>query len=803
MEARLPWLTGGAQKLNFGKFPPILRGPAPVTGRMGATLESLPGRPPGLRSSALRRPLSLQDRGLRMRVDPDGSVRSLFSLPEGRALFGFEQLTFCKVQAGIVVHAQRPDWWVRPNPRSVQFSGRIFEGVEASQSLDFHRGRSQGYIRRLRLRNGAPAPIKLRVLELLDPTAAHFSGQPEAWGSLGVNAFNRGSHVAMDEVSDPPSARVVGATPPPSEFFMTTNAPRALELVAAGALPDGTAGMSGQVLVVSSHETELAPGESKEIAFASIYNPGKLEDALAEFGRLEAGEKQAAPPRTYLACSEREVTESAAWALPAIEGGAFSKDALDRYEILRPLSLIDPAAAIKFIGGARSALRRDGSVSHALHPSAPGTLETALLLRATAHHLLLSQNKKLARSHYPLVKKLAGYLLSSSKDYAVVTDPSLPQGWRRHLGSGYPTGEVPEVSLAAAGALREASHLARMLSKPDDASRFRERSEMISDRLRKKLVDDRGFLALCEDSSGRLRSDDTVDMAVAAYRHPFMASAEQAAAHRLLEKDFETPYGPRCVPTTNQVYFNSAYGMGQLGGVWTRAALAHAIVCYRAGLPGVGSLALVRTARLVMDDAPRLGGSPGDFPLWVDADGRAAHGEETDPVAAARFFEALTEGELGLSVGADGASLSPASASSIGWVLACDVWAGEPFSAFLGRGAGKAHLFTAGGKMTKQGTKFAKSERLDVPAKGVSGITFYTPGQVVCLGNSTSSPARFTVTFPPRAGDLTRHLSTPLEEYDPAKGAWNKTGSLRVSPAMAFEASLEPNGWKAYRASTA
>jgi hypothetical protein len=738
-----------------------------------------------------------------MRIEPDGSIRSFYSLPEGRALFGFEQLTFTKVQAGIVVHALRPDWGVRPSPRSVQFSGKIFESIEVSQSLEFHRGKSQGYIRRLGLKNSLQAPIRLRVLELLDPTAAHFSGPSDTWGSLGVNAFNRESHVAMDEVSDPPSARVVGATPPPSKFFMTTNAPRAIELVSAGELPDSTAGMSGQVLVVSSHEVELAPGESKEIVFASIYNAGKLEDALTEFGRLESGEKQPGQARPFLACSEREVTESATWAFPALEGGAYTRDPLDRYEALRALSLADPAGAIRIITGAKAALRRDGSLPHSLQPSAPGVLETSLLLRGAAEHLLLAQDKKLARSHYPLVKKLASYLISSSKDYAVLTDPSLPQGWRRHLGSGYPTGEIPEVSLAVAGALTAASYLARMLSKSDDASKFRERSEMISDRLRKKLVDERGYIALCRDSSGRIRTDDTIDMAIAAYRHPFMASAEQAAAHRLLEKDFETPYGPRCVPTTNQVYFNGAYGQGQLGGVWTRAALAHAVVCYRTGLSGLGSLALGRVARLVTDEATRLGGSPGDFPLWVDADSRVAHGDETDPVAAGRFLETLIEGELGLSVGADGASIAPAASSSLGWVLAFDIWAGEPFSAFLGRGGGKAHLFVAGGKIAKSGTKFAKAERLDLQLRGVWGVTFYSPGQIICLGNSTSSTARITVTFPPRAGDLTKHLSTPLEEYDPTRGSWNRTASLRVSPTMTFEASLEPNGWKAFRISTA
>ena len=767
---------------------------------MGAIAESLPARVPGLRSSALKRPLSLQQGGCRLTVEPDGAVRSLYSLQERRSLFGFEQVSIYKVQAGIVVHAQKPDWALRITPRSVQLSGRVFESVEVAQSLEFNWGESPGYSRRLRLRNGAQPPIRLRLLELLDPTAAHF-GSPGEWGSLGLNAFNRESHVAMDEVSDPPSARVVGAAPAPSKFYMTTSAPRAQEVLSLGELPEATAGMSGQVLAIASHEVELAPGESREIVYATVYAPGKLEDALSEFGRIQSGERRVPRVLPTVACSERGVTEAASWAATAVEGGAYGDVPLDGYEVLPALARMNPSLAYRFVADAKRSVQREGWLPHSSSQSSPGVLETSLFLRGVAELVLASQDKKQARSHYPTVKKLAAYLMSSSKELAVVTDPSLPQGWRRHLGSGYPSGEVPEVSLALAGALFAASQLARMLSKSDEASRFRERSEMVLDHVRKKLIGERGLLSLCRDSSGRLRDDDTIDMAVAAYRHQFMSSAEQAVAHRLLEKDFDTPYGPRCVPTTNQVCFNGAYGRGQLGGVWTRAVLAHAVACYRAGLPGIGGLALGKVARLVTDEAVRVGGSPGEFPLWLDSDARVAHGNETDPVSAARFLEALLEGELGLAVGADGVSFSPPDSSTLGWVLASDLGVGG-FSAFVGRGGGKSHLFIGGGRAAKSAGRFAKSERLDLPAKGAFGVTMHSPGQVVCLGNSTASPVRVTVSFPPRAAELSKRLSTPLEEYDQSKSSWNKVGSLRVSASMVFDAALDPNGWKVFRIST-
>ena len=371
------------------------------------------------------------------------------------------------------------------------------------------------------------------------------------------------------------------------------------------------------------------------------------------------------------------------------------------------------------------------------------------------------------------------------------------------MGRGYPTGEIPEVSLAVAGALEAASQVARIVSKADDAGRFRERGEMISEQVRKRLVDERGFLALCRDSAGRLRTDETVDMAVAAYRHPFLDSAELAAAHRLLEKDFDTRYGPRCVPTTNQVYFNPSYGEGQLGGVWPRAVLSDSLVCYRAGLAGMGSLALLKVARLVAEDSVKLGGMPGMFPRWVDVEGGEAHGEEPDAVGAARFIETVLQGELGMPEGAGRTSLAPTATSSLAWLMAADIWAGDPTCVFLGRGGGKPHLFFSGTKAeSSEGMKFAKGERLEVPTRGAYALMFHTPGQVVCIGNGTPSQTRFAVNFPPKAPELSKHLSAALEAYDAPRGTWARVGSVRVSPTMSFEATVEANDWKAYRLST-
>src|SRR5713226_5145735 len=120
---------------------------------LGAALEALPGRPQGIKSSSLKKPVSLRMRGFRILVDSDGSVRSMDSLAEGRSLFGFEQAWIYKLQAGIVIQAQRQDWLVRPGPRSVAFSGRVFGAVDVAQTLEFFLGGSSGYLRHIRLKN--------------------------------------------------------------------------------------------------------------------------------------------------------------------------------------------------------------------------------------------------------------------------------------------------------------------------------------------------------------------------------------------------------------------------------------------------------------------------------------------------------------------------------------------------------------------------------------------------------------------------------------------------------------------------
>jgi hypothetical protein len=769
---------------------------------MAAAAEALYPGAQSFRSLALRRPVALTRRDSRLLVDCEAAIRSLDSLSEKRAIFGRGQAYLYKVQAGVVIAAQRPDWHVLLTPTSVRFSGRVFESIEIVQELEFPKLPSFGYIRRMKLHNAGTSPISLRIICVSDPAAAHFRDRVDQWGSLGVNAFNRESHVAMDEVSEPHPARVIGCTPAPSKFYMTTDRGRATELLQAGDLPEATAGMSGQVLVLSIHELELARLESKEMLFVSLYSPRKLEEVLSDFGRLQSASPASEQEEPLFACSSPRVAEAYGWAQTSLEGVQFGGDLLDVIESLRGLAYANPSALEAAIERTKGLVLREGMIGHPADGTKRDVLETSLFLSAVSRQISMADDKRRARQLYPLMRRMAKALSARSKDGALRLDTGVPQGWRRLLRSGYPSGELAEVSLAASSALTDLARVSAILRKGEDSAKFRETSELVAHHVAKALVDDRGFLCSNVDPSGRLVHEETVDMAVACYRGSVPRSVASSSVHRLLENDFETEYGPRTVPTSNRVCFHSSYGQGQLGGCWTRASLAFSCLSYSAGLAGIGSLSLERISRLVTVDWPQLGGNPGEFPYWVDMEGREAHGAGSDPVAASRFIQGVVEGELGLSCSVSPPTFSPPILSTIKWALAGDVWAGEKVSIFVGRAAGKAFAFASCRRARVEGgQRFADCVRVDASPKSTHGVSFIGPGQVVCVGNASHAPVKAHLVFEARSPGLSRRLSTPLEQFEPAIGGWSKIGSLRVSPTLSFDAPLGPEDWKVFRVS--
>lgn len=772
---------------------------------MGATLDARTSRTGDLRSSAVKGRLLLHGQGCRLLLEPDSSVTYLESLAESRLLFGRESVYFYKVQAGLRVAAQRPDWRIETAPESVSFSGRIFDLVEVRQTVEFLAGESAGFSRRLHLRNSGRSPFRLRLISLHDPTAANFRADGGLWGSIGMDAFNRSSHVVMDETADPPGSRVIGSFPNPRAIYMTSDKGKAHELVQAGDVPDSTSGASGHIMLMMVHEFDLSPGQEVKLVASSVYDQSKLEDALAAFNASAAAPARSRPSVAAFFPGE-SVSQAFQWAAASARDGVFLPGALDRAESIAGLKFCDPDAAKKTLEGLRAAQAREGFLPHSVDARRPGVLETSLYLGAASEYALLTGDKKYGRSAYPSLRRAASFLSGVTRGNIVTTDPSVPQGWRRRLGRGYPTGEIPEVSLALAAGLRSFSALARRLGRGSDAAKYLERSELIQASLRKRLIDERGSLVLNLDTRGTMRRDETADQAVSLARLPsFDKNAASSVVHRLLDKDFESGYGPRVVPTSNRSYFSGSYGSGQLGGYWPRAALSHALLAYSSGYAGIGSLGLAKVSRLAAEDAVSFGCSPGQLPHWVDLERRQASDPGTDSVASARLIEAVVKGELGVTIGASGTTISPPDSSSLKWALVVGLWLGGPSrsAVFVGRAHGKVRAWVAGQPPgPRAGASFARYELLRSDDPVLKAALFHDPGQCILIGNSSSAPVRTTLRFEPRDSRLLAHLNAEVEEQDPVTGSWSRRQAIRVMRQMSLDASLGPQEWKALRIST-
>jgi hypothetical protein len=757
-------------------------------------VESARLAPKDIRTSGVRlRPFLLCDTSA-AEFEPDGATVGLTSLPEGRPVFGRQALGVFKVQAGVNVPSGTPDWRITSAPRHLRLSAKLFGQIETTQNLELLSGPLSLYCRTVSLRNSGPGSIRLRVLSYHDPTCAWSRSEGMAVGALGVNAFNRGNHVVMDEASVPNAARVIGFAPTPDAVLMTPDPTKARDLFLAGELPQSTAGASGQVLLVTLHEFELPPQHACELKFTSAYSQSGLEDALKSLG-VYASEGAPAP---RLLTSDENVNAVFPFAASALASARHLHDRLDSAEALTGLGMVDPLAAESLAARLLEDVRRDGSYPHSSGGPDAGLLEAAVLVSSAARIALLRADKRKARMTYSRIRKCASFLLGLQRSNRLVAG-SLPQGWRRHLGRAVPTGELFELDSAAAEAFECTAALASFLHKPSDAARYRQGRVLLEDRLGRRFADERGFPALRFDTD-HFDRDPTIDQAVGCYRRPPSKEVSYAVVHRLTERDFETGFGPRTVPTTNTMCFNPSNAEGQTGGYWTRAALAHLLLQYSVGLEGMASLSFQRLCGFLSNDLVSFGAVPGAVPAWVDVERRTLHGPAVDVVAASRLVEAAVS-ESGFPKGAPAPCFKAAPESKFRWVSLHSFWLGEDSAVFIGRAGGKVYSFL---KSRLEGTptyRFPAYEALQTPS-GLVAITFYGEGQYMCVANSRLQTVKAAIAVPPRDQEMSKRLSVGVEALDPVSGSWIQERPARVLREIVLEVTLQPNAWKAFRFTT-
>ncbi|MDG6966859.1 MAG: hypothetical protein JRN58_02960 [Nitrososphaerota archaeon] len=780
----------------------------------------LPQSPPvrEVSSSLLRRGLFLFRRDVRARVEPDGSSSWVYSGAARRAIFGREAAETFKIQSGVRIAARSQDVTVRASPTSVQYLPRGPDRVQASHSVTLLAGECPGWVRSARIVNKGDA-ARVRVVTLHDPTALNYRRDRDPPGEIGVNAFNRHDQVVMDDVGDTTGVRVVAFSPRPSVIYMTKDRARAAELLSLGELPENSLGLSGPVILMTQHDFDLPPGAAAEVTSVSVYHPSSLESALSAAASRPPDPQ---PPALEFSSSSPSVNFTLEWAKAALFALEAEASLTERLWCGVAMAILRGDAFQAMAESVRRALRKDGTVAYwdgaagAERAERPGPVETSLHLIALSAFLCKSRDKKLLRRWYPHVRRVADGLASLAKDGLVSSPTDSPDGWRRRLGSGYPSGQTSEVNLMAVRALRDASAVAFLASKGGDSARFRELSVRVLAALNERLRDsESGSLALNVDRRGVAHKETTIDQAVGlSYFSPDQNLAS-STVHRMLEKDFETGYGPRTVPASNNLYFSPSYGDGQLGGYWTRAALAHAALAYASGYPSIGSAQLEKVARLVYADAERLGGVPGELPYWLDTERRQVAAAGTDPVAAARFVESVVFGEAGLSVDSRGPRFRLPEASQLRWMLFHRLDLGKKGTVFVGRSAGRAFVVTTFDReifeeRTRVGelglatalSRLPECERIGGP--GVEGALFWDGAcSYVCLGNPSGSPYSGTVAVPTRSKAFSTALFAQVEELQQETGLWAAVERVKLVGRVELKVELRAGSWKAFRLSRA
>jgi hypothetical protein len=757
-----------------------------------------------IKGSSLRRSLYLSKNYEKLKIEPESTLSWLYSRRSNKVIFGKSFIELYKIQAGIKIRSPQKGCSIKLAPFRMDFSSHPFETIDLLQSFHIYQGNSFGYLRTVRLTNRSNANAKLRLIIAHDPTSLNFRTEKDPPGDIGVNAFNRGGHVVMDDVGDSTGVRVIGTTPNPSLVYMTREKERVNELIAAGELPTHAAGMSGAVMMLTQHDLDLPPLGTSNLITVSLYNREKLEEALAEFNSLISGEHvedQSFDEETSFSCSSVAINFSYDWAKTILHSVEADVDLLDRLMCGSALGMVRRNAYEQFLNEVKPMQRKDGLMPHSLDATREGLLETAHFLIHASLYLRLKDDKKFSRRFYPSLRRAADSLARLVKDGVINFDPSLPQGWRRRLRAGYPTGIVTEVNLIVSRALKDFADFAYSIGKGTDAARCREASERIMFSVNQRLKDpEDGGLMLNLDTIGRPHKEVTIDQVVALSYNLFDRNVASSIVHRLLEKDFETGYGPRCIPVSNPLYYNGSYGEGQLGGYWTRAAISHALLSYLAGYAGIGSIQLEKIAKLVHTDCERFGGIPGEFPYWLDPDKRSIGKEGSDPIAAARFIDVIVFGELGLSFDSH-IRLLPSN-SPIKWLSFHNLNLGSRGSVFIGRADGNAHVVTTFTNLSHDmAIKFQNCARIESSAASLEVLLFSNPGQLICIGSTSSSGISTSLTFPLKDVSLLRTLFVEVQELDNESGGWRAIEKVKASDKITIKLTIKPYAWKMIRLS--
>jgi hypothetical protein len=731
------------------------------------------------RSSFSVREFCLMSDSISATIDTSSSCSSVSSREEGRVVFGHNTVYSYKIKAGVTIPIKLGFSLVEIKPSSITLESLTDESIIVRQRI--YITKSGSLVRRVLLNNTSQNHVSARLLFLLDPCFSHFSNQNER-ECVGVNAFNRGNHVVMDEFIVG-SVRIAGVSENPEHIFMTKDKDIYKKVVSMGKIPDSTFGISSQPIIMFENNLELKPVSSKELVFSLVYSNKGIEEAFEKFKSSFTDEQYEG--RIQFHSSDKDVETTFRYSLAVIEGLEQTRDTLDMAETLGIKLLLFKDRSDSILGMLKNLTARDGFLPHSLDWRYPGLLETSILMTSVCN-FLISGEKKIARKYLPWLRKVASFITKYIDEMG--SSNTLPQGWRRASRYGLPFGITSEALLSTISALNSFSNLCMKLGRPEESATLAEEIKILEEKVY-ELTDETGKMALFVGKEGNKKWDDTIDQAVGCYR--FLLDRKSASYYFQIgcSEDFETGFGPRTVPLSNSSYFHPSAAKGQVGGYWTRASIAHCILGYRLGLTRLASDELCRISALIAREAAKMGGRLGDIPYSIDTDSRKVILRGSDAVAAARYVEAILLEELGLR---QNNTPKPAESSKIEWMLAYPLMFEGCKSILVLRSGSKSFYLVAGNIPSFDGRIYS-GFRVESSDNTLMTGSFHCNGQVIFALSRSGKPFSASCTY--RVMDSSLFGSVVVELFNPDKEEWIEYEKINASQKVSITLSSERNSW--------
>lgn len=279
--------------------------------------------------------------------------------------------------------------------------------------------------------------------------------------------------------------------------------------------------------------------------------------------------------------------------------------------------------------------------------------DTPLHIIAILHHYNATLDDAWLRDVYPLVLKIAEYMLAQRDANGLLfcraggLDMFGITSWRNIIPLYNLDGAVTEINAEAYFALEATARLAAIVDDRAAWQKFSLEASALREAMLAKLFNaDASAFVLNYDTDGNYQDNFTADEVFPVLFDVAEPKVRRAILKRLLESDFTTPVGLRTISTADAWYFPS-HGFGLLGGVWPDLTLWFAVALARNGAPHEAAhwLEVVYEA---MEGGVGRNTVPGQFGEWFDGGSLTNRGMYLSPWTGAKYLWAVAETVCGL-----------------------------------------------------------------------------------------------------------------------------------------------------------